>query len=586
MRAMRPTSLAVWCLFAALQASGRAAADEAAERALQARIDAALRQLMERERAIETAKRLYPPAEMWEDDVANLIKRARSAGIADLRPTPVTIAPILLDGGRPSPLELRRLTVSGEAEYEAVHRFLALAAGGPRRIDLEGVRLVAAPGSTVAYTIRLGLPVYTGDPAPAAPAPPLATTGARTPQEAHDRAREAVFQARLAEISSRAERLEALQRVLARYEERAARARAFAALAQFHAAVGRLDIALTELRLEDAIAIEGVAIGAAARAGLRPALEAAGLSVRDLPFSRQGSCHRFSVTAPVPLVEVEDVGASANGPFDAATAAACAAPEGRLRGRIAARGAAADGITARLRGVDVPDLFRILAAVTPLGFVVDGDVDGRVDVDYERAPIDDAFGAMGAAGIVGQAGALVRVSNVAAGVKVEAPKDSPTGGPISLDLKDADVRDVFRLFGMITGLRYELPVGFEGRASVFVRDAPSDRVVDAVADAAGLRPRTAGDRVVLEEKAPRRPVPAARVAGRYPREPAKVGVEDLQPLGAALVDGAWQGYAYGPGRVLWTLVPGARFFDGEVKSVTATAVTFDVAGKPVELKLP
>ena len=369
-------------------------------------------------------------------------------------------------------------------------------------------------------------------------------------------------------------------------EERAERARAFAALAQIHRAIGKLALVVTEFRLEDGITIEGVAIGAAARAALGPALGEADLSVRDVPFSRQGWCHRFTVSAPVPAREIEDAGAAANGPFDATTAAACAAPEGRARGRIAARGSDPAGITVRLRGVDVPDLFRILGKVTPLSFVVDGDVDGRVDVDYERASLDDAFGAMATAGIVGQVGALVRVSNAAAGVTVEPRKDGHTGEPVNLDLKNADLRDVFRLFEVITGSRYELPADFEGRASLFVQEVPFDHVLDGLADAAGLRHRTDGARVVLQAKGPRRPVPPAPVSGRYPREPRTVAVEDLQPAGAALVDGTWQAYAYGPGRVLWTLVPGTRFFDGEVKSVTATAVVFDVAGKTVEMKLP
>ena len=589
MRAMRSRSLAVLCLLAGVHSAGHAAADEAGERALRARIEATLRQVMELEIAVEHEKRLYPPAEMWDEDVASLTARARAAGIADLRPTPASIVPILLEGGRPSPLELRRITLAGRAEYGAVHRFLSLLARAPRRTDLEEVRLVAAPDRAVTYTIRLGLPVYTGSPAPAPPpAPALATNGARTPEEARDRAREAVLRAHLAELTSRAAGLQALQRVFAGHAERAARARALAALARLDRTTDDLAVALTEWRLGDAITVEGLAVGAAARAGLGPALQAAGLPVRDVPFSRQGPCHRFSVTVTLPAGAMEDDGAPGNGPFDATTAAACAAPEGRARGRIAARGTDPEGITVRLRGVEVADLFRVLGAVTPLGFVVDGDVDGRVDVDYERASLDDAFGAMAAAGIVGQVGALVRVSNAAAGVKVEPPRDDHSGGPVSLDLKDADLRDVFLLFERIGGLRYELPDGVRGRVSLFVQEVPWDRVAEAVAESAGLHPRIDGDgtRVVLEEKGPRRPVPPAPIPWRYPREPAKVGLEDLRPAGAALVDGAWRAYAYGPGRVLWTLVPGARFFDGEVKAVTATAVTFDVAGRAVEVKLP
>jgi hypothetical protein len=126
------------------------------------------------------------------------------------------VAPILLEGGRPSPLELRRLTLAGQAEYDAVHRFLELLARAPRRTDPEAVRLVAAPRGGVTYTIQLGLPVYTGDPAPSPPSVPrVSTAGARTPEEGRILAREAVLRAHLAELV-----------------ERAARARVFAALSR------------------------------------------------------------------------------------------------------------------------------------------------------------------------------------------------------------------------------------------------------------------------------------------------------------------------------------------------------------------
>jgi hypothetical protein len=71
-----------------LFADGRAAADEAGERTLQSQIAAARRQVMELEMDVEREKRFYPPAELWEDDIASLMQRARAAGIADLQPTP------------------------------------------------------------------------------------------------------------------------------------------------------------------------------------------------------------------------------------------------------------------------------------------------------------------------------------------------------------------------------------------------------------------------------------------------------------------------------------------------------------------
>ena len=62
MRAMRSKPLALLCLAAGIHAAGPAAADEAGERALQAQIEAARRQVMELEMAVEREKRSYPPA--------------------------------------------------------------------------------------------------------------------------------------------------------------------------------------------------------------------------------------------------------------------------------------------------------------------------------------------------------------------------------------------------------------------------------------------------------------------------------------------------------------------------------------------
>lgn len=64
-----------------------------------------------------------------------------------------------------------------------------------------------------------------------------------------------------------------------------------------------------------------------------------------------------------------------------------------------------------------------------------------------------------------------------------------TGEPVSLNLKDAQLTDVLRTFGEMTGYAVEIAPGIEGTVSVYVQDEPWDKVLDIVARQAGVTVR-------------------------------------------------------------------------------------------------
>jgi hypothetical protein len=69
------------------------------------------------------------------------------------------------------------------------------------------------------------------------------------------------------------------------------------ALAVFTKAAEEHAIALTSVRIDEGISIEGLLLGAAARNALAAGMETAKLSVSRTEWSRAGACEAFSITA-------------------------------------------------------------------------------------------------------------------------------------------------------------------------------------------------------------------------------------------------------------------------------------------------
>jgi type IV pilus assembly protein PilQ len=54
------------------------------------------------------------------------------------------------------------------------------------------------------------------------------------------------------------------------------------------------------------------------------------------------------------------------------------------------------------------------------------------------------------------------------------------GEPITLDLKDADIKDIFRLFHDMTGLNFVLDKSVSGKITIILRDVPWDQCLDII----------------------------------------------------------------------------------------------------------
>jgi type IV pilus assembly protein PilQ len=60
------------------------------------------------------------------------------------------------------------------------------------------------------------------------------------------------------------------------------------------------------------------------------------------------------------------------------------------------------------------------------------------------------------------------------------------GEPITLDLKDADIKDIFRLFHDMTGLNFVLDKSVGGKITIILRDVPWDQCLDIILKNEGL----------------------------------------------------------------------------------------------------
>lgn len=68
-----------------------------------------------------------------------------------------------------------------------------------------------------------------------------------------------------------------------------------------------------------------------------------------------------------------------------------------------------------------------------------------------------------------------------------------TGGRISLELKDADLKDFFRLIGGISGLNIVLDPDVEGALTLFLKEVPWDQALDVVLENQGLGRHLSGN---------------------------------------------------------------------------------------------
>jgi hypothetical protein len=473
-----------------------------------------------------------------------------------------------LEDGRPTPMKLLRMEISGREPYERVDVFLSRIAQRPRLMDLETLRLRAEAGGTVSFAARFALPCYSDEenPAPVGSTPEMLL----------------------------ADHLSWLLGTYQKVEELTARAdtsRLALALGAFGREIGNSAVTLTEVRSAQEIVLEGVVSGASSRTGLEPALKRAGFQVGNVQTSPAEECQKFSITARLDPGEPDQERAVVlrNGLFDNDTAAFCASRPSL--GKVVAHGAQATpegrALTLRMRDVELVHLFLALHDLTREEFVVDPDVQGRVSVEVEGATIEETLAAMSSVGVAVGPGPLRRVSR-AASRPAAAPSHAPyTGEKITVSLQDSDLATFLCMFEQISQRKISAPRELAGRLSIFVEYLPWDQIFDGALTSAGLVSKPDGDRLwggtasAAKVRGRSKAVDVCQIPDSGPpsrlapqRSLPEMRLADLELAGLGRGGGDWKAYAYSPWRTFLSLEAGLKLQDASVKSVGPTGVAF------------
>ena len=244
-------------------------------------------------------------------------------------------------------------------------------------------------------------------------------------------------------------------------------------------------------------------------------------------------------------------------------------------------------LTLRLRDVDLADVFGILHEATGQGFVVGGDVRGRVSVDFQKIGLEEALDALAPTGIGVGAPGPIRLVRKSSGAKTLQP--AAAGSPsVSFKLKRADVRQLLTLMTEIDPLYASLgPQGALGEVSVWVSRGELDLVRAAVLAVTGLEERYEEDgRTIVRTSGPEEafvPVETEAPGGRLVLTPSDLTLIEFELAGVAAWGDTWWALAYSPMGALFSYRVGDSFSDAVVKSVAATDVLLQSGDSPSRL---
>lgn len=431
----------------------------------------------------------------------------------DLKPAPPeTTTRVPLPDGKPSPVELVRLDLRGTEHLGDVQLFFAVMSNS-NLYDLESLRLTPKPDGRVAFDARIALARWAGE-------APYVLGTYRDPASM---------------MRGRLEELHAILATIESLEERFRPRRVLNAIGMFEEAMRKKAMAVTEIRAGAETHIDGVVLGSAARAALKPALETSGFDVTRLDFTPRGDCQAFTAALRVKRHDDEEMNFASGRMFgDDAPCTAKPVPATH----VGARGSGGN-VTMHLRGVDAADVFLALNAATKEPFLLDGNARGRIDADFENVTLAEALAALKSAGIA----------------PVAFPAGNYTGEPISMSLHDADARDVVAMLAQITGRKLSPPPA--ARLTIFATDEPWDRLLAAIMAA-----------------------PASKEAGTaspswWKIEPNDLTAADLTVAGVASTAEGWIGFAYAPGRRLHVLQPNTTLGGVRIGAIDGSGVKLE-----------
>lgn len=538
------------------------------------------------DRRLETLRRILPDAPNPPGDAAIVREMAESARLLSVESL-----------GRPPVENASRgdvaVDVSGVGRYADIDRFFRQVALSHRLIDVESLNLTAAPGDTVRFTAVVKFP-YRPLRAPL-PQPP---DGTRARATGLPRPQADAFVADQALALAKSEAIAALRR---------ARRNPRVFLSELSAIVRDRPVILTSATLGDEFVLRGLTVGDASAHALESRMERGFFRVSQFLMTRQGACLRFEARGTTPVAGPEaELPLPTEDPFEEQDAS-CAVDRDAARVAVV-RGAntkvpGQGPLTLRLRDMDVADVFRVLHSLTGQGFLVDGDVAGRVHVELARVTLDEALLALARSANlrIGEAGLVRRVSNVRGETPaprkppakaVPAPEAAPpSSATASFELKRASIRDVLAVMTDADASLASLgPPGSLGRVSLWARETPLSVLRASVLDAAGLVERVEDEHRVLARPgaAGDAPVPVAaetqppRLVLRAP----DLSLLEFEPAGIASSGTGWSTFAYSPGGALLSYRPGERLANAVVKDVQSTDVLLETDEGELRIGIP
>ena len=541
------------------------------------------------DRRLETLRRILPEGANPTSDAALLHDLAEGARLFSVE---ALARPPIENGARGDVL----VDVTGVGRYAEIDRFFRQVALSHRLLDVESLTLTAAPGDAVRLTAVIRVPFR-----PLRAPLPQPPEGTRARATGMPRPQADAFVADQALALAKSETIAALRR---------ARRNPRVFLSELSAVVRDRPVLLTSAALGDEFSIRGLTIGDASAHGLESRLERGFFRLSQFLMTRQGACLRFEARGSSPVAGPEaELPLPTEDPFEEQDAS-CAVD------RDAARIAVVRGpntktpgqgpLSLRLRDTDLPDVFYVLHNLTGQGFLVDGDVVGRVHVELARVSLEEALAALAKSANlrISEPGLIRRVSNANAEnppVKRPAPRGSKPAvvdeappvstATASFELKRASVRDILAVMTDVDPALASLgPPGFLGRASVWVRDTPLQALRPAVIESAGLTERLEEDRRVLTRAAGsgETPLPVA-AEGSPPRlvlRAPDLSLLEFELAGIATGGAGFSVFAYSPRGALLTYRAGERLANAVVKGVETTDVLLETDEGELRISIP
>ena len=524
------------------------------------------------DRRLETLRRILPDGPQPAADVALVRSLAEGARLTSLEV-----------GARAAPAESGSrgdviVDVAAVGRFSDIDRFFRQVALSPRLADVESLAASVTPDSALRLTAVLRLPYR---PAKAALPPP--PDGARQRLSGASRQQLELFARDQALALAKSETVAALRR---------ARRNPRLFLAELAAAARDRPVVLSYASVGEEFQVRGLTVGEGASLDFERRLERGFCRITEFLKARQGGCHRFEVHGRCPVVGPDaELPLPSEDPFqqddspcrvdrDSGRSIAVKAPKASGKGSL----------SLRLRDVDWADVFLALHLLTSQGFLVDGDVVGRVSLDFGNVTLDEALQAVEKAGLrVSAPGPIRRVS-----LPREAPPHTLKGNggapTASFTLKRTEAREILAVMTDIDPSLASLgPPGSLGRLSVYARDVPLVDLHDAILDAVGLKERIEEGRRILDP--PGGSDQAVTPVARVPRErrlalrPQDLSVLEFELSGLASAGTGWSALAYSPTGTLNAYRPGDRLSDGTVQSVESTDVALATDEGPLRVPL-